>query len=446
MGFKPSDISMQVVKTGVWLATIYTVISLLNAVLTTGSSKISWQIHVPNLLFQFARSLVILGILAYVLATVWNVNLSQVVQALGVGSLVMALALQDTLSNLVSGFLLIFESPLKVGDWVKFKDLEGEVIEINWRAARLKTRNKGIVIIPNGILGKDIIYNYTMLDPIHADRIYISFWREDSPNRIQQVLKNTALETKGIVSDPPPDVRLMSFEGYATKYEVMYYIDNFAELEFIRNDFLTRVHHSARRNGLNIAVPTNREFKFTGGPMKQENPQQTILESFQTIPYFRSLNPDTIERLTRSATLEGFAIGEQIVKEGEFDAGFYIILHGSVMLSVTDVRNQKQEVSRLSRGDFFGEMVLWRGEPNPVSVMVIEDLRTIRIQPDAICDLAHQNPKFALEMNQFVEERRKAARLAIGNHNLANSDTILKDRGSYPLIQELMDNSDNGYH
>lgn len=442
LGIKPSDLSLQVVETALGFATIYTVISLINAVLTTSTRKIAWQIHVPNLLFQFARSLVILGILAYVLANVWNVNLSKVIQALGVGSLVIALALQDTLSNLVSGFLLIFESPLKVGDWVKFKDLEGEVVEINWRAARLKTRNQGIVIVPNGILAKDIIYNYTMLDQIHADRVYISFWREDSPNRIQQVLKNTALATQGIISQPPPDVRLISFEGYATKYEVMYYIDDFAQLEFIRNDFMTCIHHAARRNGLNIAVPSHREFKFEGGPMPKEDPKQKIMESFQTIPYFRSLERSILEQLTQRSNLEGFAIGEQIVREGDFDTGFYIILNGSVRLSAMDLQNREQEVARLSQDDFFGEMVFWRGEPSHVSVTVIEDLKTIRIAPDAVSDLAHQNHRFALEMNQFVEQRRKATRLAIGTHNLDNLDTILQDSGSHPFIQQLMDISD----
>ncbi len=443
LGIKSSDLSLQVVETALGLATIYTLISLLNAVLTTSARKIAWQIHVPNLLFQFARSLVIISIIAYVLSNVWNVNLSKVVQALGVGSLVIALALQDTLSNLVSGFLLIFESPLKVGDWVKFKDLEGEVVEINWRAARLKTRNQGIVIVPNGILAKDIIYNYTMLDQIHADRVYISFWREDSPNRIQQILKNTALATKGIVSQPPPDVRLISFEGYATKYEVMFYINDFAQLEFIRNDFMTCVHHAARRNGLNIAVPTNREFRLDGGPVPKEDPKQKIMESLQTIPYFRSLERSILEQLTNRANLEGFAIGEEIVREGDLDTGFYIILNGSVRLSAMDWQNREQEVARLSKDDFFGEMVFWRGEASHVSVTVIEDLKTIRIAPDAVSDLANQNHRFALEMNQFVEQRRKATHLAIGTNNLGNLDTILQERGSHPFIQQLMDLSDN---
>lgn len=448
LGLKSSELSVQVVETAIWVATIYTVICLLNALLTTGTTQKNWQIHVPNLLFQFARAFVILSIFAYVIAHVWNFNLSKVIQALGVGSLVMALALQDTISNLVSGFLLIFESPLKVGDWVSVKGVEGQVIEINWRAVRIKNLNQDTVIIPNSLLGKDIIKNYSLPVRSHADRLYVSFWREDSPNRIQNVLKNTALATKGIVSDPPPDVRLIAFEGYGTKYEIIFYVDSFAELELIRNNFMTRVHYAARRNGLNIAVPNtsvqiNGQFKFDGDLINQDNHQQTILEVLQTIPYFRSLDSSTIDLLTESSSLEGFAIGERIVWQDEFDTGFYIILNGSVLLSVIDIRSQEQEVTRLSKGDFFGEMVFLRGERSPVSVTVTDDLKAIRIPPDTIFNLTHKNPRFSLEMNQFVEERKKAARMAKGTQTLANPDIAAKDKESSQIIQQIRDNSDN---
>ena len=416
LGLPDSNLWAQVVETAVWAATIYTAISLLNGVFTTGKRKIYWQIHVPNLLFQFARALVILGIAAYVLAQIWKVNLSSVFAALGIGSLVMALALQDTLSNLVSGFLLIFESPLKVGDWVKINAHEGEVIEINWRAVRIKTIDRDIVIIPNGVLGKDIICNYTMLDPLHADRLYINFWREDSPERIQKVIQNAAIGIKGILSDPPPDIRIQSFEGYETKYEVMYYVDNYKELESIRGEFLTRIHYATRRDRINIAVPTIREFKFDKEP-DMGNPKMQIMESLLSLSYFNILDRVTLDQLAQSATIQTYGVDEQIVKSGEFDAAFYIIIAGGVLLSVTDINHQEQEVVRLGGGDFFGEMLLLQSEPSVVSVTVSDELKAIAIAPNAILALAQRNPRFALEMNQFIDSRKKAALQAKGTHS-----------------------------
>lgn len=105
-----------------------------------------------------------------------------------------------------------------------------------------------------------------------------------------------------------------------------------------------------------------------------------------------------------------------------------------------DIHSQEQEVSRLSKGEFFGEMVFLRGARSPVSVTVTDDLRAIRIAPDTIFSLTQKNPRFSLEMNQFVEERKKAARLARGTQILANQDTADQERERYSLIQQFKDN------
>jgi small-conductance mechanosensitive channel len=153
-----------VVRTLFWIALTYTLLVLFRNLVSSGDRKTSWQIIMPNLLFQLVRALLVFGALTYLLAEVWNIDVKQIMGTLGIGSLVIALALQDTLSNLVSGFLLIIESPFKVGDWIKVGDIEGEVIEINWRAVRVRTIDRDVVIIPNGNLGKENICNFVLDD------------------------------------------------------------------------------------------------------------------------------------------------------------------------------------------------------------------------------------------------------------------------------------------
>jgi small-conductance mechanosensitive channel len=89
-------IALRVIGTLFWFAFLYTLLLLLHTILATGKKQRFWQVHVPNLLFQLLQAIVVLSILAYVLAQVWNVDLTQVMGALGIGSLVIALALQDT--------------------------------------------------------------------------------------------------------------------------------------------------------------------------------------------------------------------------------------------------------------------------------------------------------------------------------------------------------------
>ena len=443
LGVKESDLLFQIVETLLWVAIIYTSMSLLNVVLTTRRKEKFWQIYVPNLLFQSARVLVILSIAAYILAQIWKVNLGNVLTALGVGSLVMALALQDTLSNLVSGFLLIFESPFKVGDWVRIQNIEGEVMEINWRAVRLKTRDRDIIIIPNGVLGKDTIYNYTMIDPLHAERVFVRFSHNYPPNQIKRVLMSASLSTPGIVSKPEPEVRTKSYEDFAIQYEIKFFIIKFLDLDRIRNELMTRIYYAVKRNNIKIPLPAAIEYKGNNNDLERDDTHEEILVSLPKFSYFVSLARDTINALAANTTLEYYGAGEVIISSGEFDTGFYIILEGSVVLSVTDIQNQSQEIVRLSQGDFFGEMVLLRRDPSLVSVTVIDDLKTLVIEPDAVIELAHQNTKFAVEMNHFIEQRRKAARLARGTENLSSQSSPPNGKESSQLVDWLINLSDS---
>jgi small-conductance mechanosensitive channel len=109
----PDGPALQVVRTLFWIGVTYTLLLIFRNIVASGERRSNWQILMPNLLFQLVRALLVVGALTYLLASVWNIDVSQIMGTLGIGSVVIALALQDTLSNLVSGFLLIIESPSK---------------------------------------------------------------------------------------------------------------------------------------------------------------------------------------------------------------------------------------------------------------------------------------------------------------------------------------------
>ena len=85
-------------------------------------------------------------------------------------SIVIGLALQDTLGSVMSGIALLFERPFSVGDWLKVGDIQGQVIDINWRAVRLITFEREMVIIPHKLIGKGVIKSE--MGTINEDRMY----------------------------------------------------------------------------------------------------------------------------------------------------------------------------------------------------------------------------------------------------------------------------------
>lgn len=411
----PKDtIAMRVIGSLSGIAVLYTLLLLFNTILAKGKKQQFWQVHIPNLLFQFIRALIVLSILAYVLAQVWGVDLTKVVGALGVGSLVMALALQDTLSNLVSGFLLIIESPFKMGDWIQVGNLEGEVIEINWRAVRIKTINRDVIIIPNGNLGKQSICNYTLLDPLHAIRLRMSFSYQDHPDLVCQTLRNVALSIDEIQSYPLPQITPQIYKNTYIEYEIRFFITNYSEFERIEEAFWTHAYYAIRRNNLHVPFADKIEYKINESPFNQNKAPERLAEILRSLSLFARLDPTTIEYLTHHTTSELFGIGEQIATTGVFDQAFYVLLSGQVLLSVKDQVGHKQEITYLSEGEFLGETVFLPGEPSRVDATVTQTTNVLKISPKAIAHLTQHHPKFAVEMSQFIEEREKLIRLAEG--------------------------------
>lgn len=103
-----------------------------------------------------------MGVLAVLIALESiGVSVTPVLASLGIGSLAVALALQDTLGNFFGGIVLVTDRPLRVGEWVRVDpDIEGRVAEIGWRTTSIVDLNGNLVIIPNGTLAKAIVRNY----------------------------------------------------------------------------------------------------------------------------------------------------------------------------------------------------------------------------------------------------------------------------------------------
>lgn len=405
-------ISMRVIDSCYWLALIYFLLLLLNATLTI--SKEQKIIDIPNLLFQFIRTFVVLSILAYILGRVWNVDLTKIIGALGLGSLAIAISLQDTLSNLVSGFLLIIESPFKVGDWIKVGQLEGEVLEINWRAVRIKTLDRDIIIIPNGNLGKENICNYSLLDRLHAVRLQIPFSYEDRPDAINQTLCQAALTIEGIEPKPLPETVPKIFNNTYIEYEIVFFITRYSELERIEAEFWNRAYFAIRRAGFNIPFANKLEYRLDFMPSNTAHSPEKVIQTLRSISLFNRLNSAAIERLSQNSKVELFGTGEQIVSAGELDRAFYILLGGQAVLLKEDLEGNKQEITHLTEGDFLGETVFLSREPSLVSAIVTNTVTAIAIAPNAMSYSIQQSPPFALDISQFIDERKKLIGISKG--------------------------------
>jgi small-conductance mechanosensitive channel len=405
----PSDERVKSIQTLLWICVIHAALSLFNTVLFAQAKANTWRAKVPKLLIDLSRLFLVLLGTAIVLATVWKADLAGLVTALGVSSIVIGLALQDTLGSVMSGIALLFEQPFSVGDWLRVGNLVGQVIDINWRSVRLITLEREMVIIPHKVIGAEIIRNFSRPQRIHAERIEIGFSYKDPPNLAKYVLRTTALETQGILVNPEPQVFTLSYSDSSITYEVKLFIEDYADLEEIRDRFMTRVWYAAQRNNLSIPFPIRTLYHFHGPTSRAEGTSKKFAESLQSIPSFVPLDkPDNIQNLSQDITLKHFGAGEKVVQQGYASNALYIAIAGQAMMTVIDKNDREQEVLPIKAGEFFGEMTLFSGEPSTVSVTAVEDLEVMMISAAEVNQMIERQPSFAREISQVLEIRRRA--------------------------------------
>jgi small-conductance mechanosensitive channel len=398
------------IETLLWICIIHAALSLFNAILFAEAEADTWRARVPKLLIDLSRLFLVLLGTAIVLAAVWNADLAGLATALGVSSIVLGLALQDTLGSIMSGIALLFERPFTVGDWLRIGDVVGQVIDMNWRAVRLQTLEREMVIIPHQMISGEVIRNYSRPVRLHAERVRIGFSYDDPPNLAKQVLKSTALATQGILTEPEPLILTTSYDDSAITYEVKFFIKDYEDLEAIRDRFMTRVWYAAQRNSLNIPFPIRTLYNFDGSTSRADSTAKKFAENLQSSPVFVNLTREQtdLDDLSQGVVLQHFGVGEKVIRQGSANNALYIIVAGQAVIKVTDEGGIEHEIVTLNRGEFFGEMALFSGEPSAVSVTVIEDLEVMVIYSDVVNKMIDRQPSLAREIGQIIDVRRKA--------------------------------------
>jgi len=400
-----SDEIVKAVQTLFWICVMHAALSLLNAVIFEQAKADTWRARVPKLLIDLFRLFLVLLGTAIVLATVWKADLAGLVTALGVSSIVIGLALQDTLGSVMSGIALLFERPFSVGDWLKVGDLIGQVIDINWRAVRLQTFDLEMVIIPHKLIGNEIIHNFSRPIAIHAERIRHGFSYNDPPNLAKHVLLTTALETQGILKEPEPQIFTISYDDFAITYEVKFFIDDYSDIESIRDRFMSRIWYAAQRNSLTIPFPIRTLYHFHGPTTQAQGTSKKFTESLQSLPSFVPLqNPDSA---ADGIDLQHYGTGEKVIWQGTHNNALYIVITGNAVMTVVDRDRLEHELLVIKTGEFFGEMTLFSDEPSPISITAIADLEVMMLSSRAVNQMIDRQPNFAREISQILETRRR---------------------------------------
>ncbi len=199
-----------------------------------------------------------LKILMYVVATMvvagsLDVDVTSLIAILSVAGLAVSLALQDSLSNLASGLVILTTRPFRVEDYVGIGDCEGFVQEIGMTYTRLSTYDKRIIFIPNSTVTSANITNYTAEGRRRVE-ITVNASYDNDVDAVKEALHRAVETVGGFYADPPVFVRVSSYEENAIAYTVRAWCGND---EYWDNHYnlLEEIKRTFDREGLHMTYP-----------------------------------------------------------------------------------------------------------------------------------------------------------------------------------------------
>lgn len=411
-----SGIAVRIVQTALWVTVIYTALSLLNVILFASAKAGGWQDKIPKLLVDLSRVFLVLIGAAIVLSTVWGTDLGGVLAALGVGSLVLGLALQDSLGNVFSGVAMLFEQPLSQDEWIKVGDTTGRVVEITWRSVHLETAAGDLVIVPNAQIAQSSFTNLSRPQPSYEKVVNISFSYDDPPQKVIQILRQTALEAPGVIPDSIW-LKIDSYGDFAINYTVGLSAPTMSQSVRMRNAFMMRLWYVAKRHNLTMPYPIATQVEYQGSTPNPEEQANHVKSVLMEIPSLTRLDSKALDTIVESGCILEYCSGETIVHLDDKLAGLYFIVRGEVQLSsfssvakpLANGAKSELTLGQLSKGEFFGEQAcLMVEQRSNFAVTALTDVQLFMVERKHLEQILEQSPRLSQQIAEVMEIRQRA--------------------------------------
>jgi potassium efflux system protein len=203
---------------------------------------ISTMLHYSILLVGFFVALGALGI-----------DLTKITILAGAFSVGVGFGLQNVINNFVSGLILLFERPIKMGDVIEIGGTMGEVRRIGIRACVIRTADGSEIIVPNGSLISNQVTNWTFSDRARAIEVSVNIIPGTDSQRVVDLLKSVAANQPGIAKEPAPQVYVVTFTAGAITFQLRAWTDRYQDWAQVRSDLAVAISDTLAREKIGIA-------------------------------------------------------------------------------------------------------------------------------------------------------------------------------------------------
>ena len=201
------------------------------------------------------------SILVWMVATIvlldhFGINIGSLLVSLGVGSLAVALAAQDTLANMIAGFVILTDRPFRVGDRVQLASGEiGDVQQIGLRSTRILNLDVNVIVVPNAELVKGRITNYSHPSSHVRVVLKVGVAYGSDPDGVRRIILDSAHRHPEVLKDPEPVVLFTDLGESAMEFTLIARVKDFNTDGVVKSELREQIYLALRNAGIEVPIP-----------------------------------------------------------------------------------------------------------------------------------------------------------------------------------------------
>ncbi|AFZ53445.1 mechanosensitive ion channel domain-containing protein [Cyanobacterium aponinum UTEX 3222] len=382
-----------------------------------------------NIISYFFGAILFILLLQY-----FGVNLSTLAVIGGGLGLGIGFGLQDITKNFISGLTLLFERPIKPGDFIEIENIKGYVTEISTRSTVVETQDGSEIFIPNSFFINHRFTNWSYNSFTARIIIPIAVAYQSDLVLVTELLLQSAYQESRVVAHPSPEVLLVGFGDSSLNLELRVWINPIDQEPEIRSNLNFIIEYLFRQYNITIPFPQrdvwlknysdvleNKNINISQEKNNQNHhhkSKKSIKDMLWEVDYFQDFNEIEIRKLIESGYRKNLEKEQILFKENEIGDTFYIILSGKVEVFVEKIN---KHLNYLKAGSFFGELSLMLGMPRTATVKAVEPTILFCINQANFRKLLMKNPelydlivnKLSERKNELVERQNELRRMGL---------------------------------
>jgi len=338
-----------------------------------------------------------------IIAYVFSLPVGTIIATSGVFAIVLGLALQSTLNDVFSGIALNLNRLLSVGDWVVLDhDVQGKVVETNWRSTQFLNKTGDLVVVPNSMLAKSRITNLSVPDMSHGASLTVKMQANSQPSLIESTMQQVLLSSSEILRTPSPSVSILGLSRDCIEIELSFRVPTLLSVTKAKNEIFDLVYRHTMAAGFALASDPPGEH-----PESADGPPNIVRRLVNMAPIFANLSDDERNALVAAAERLMMKQGAVIAKKGSTTTSLMILARG-VAIVEDGSEEGRIEFARLAPGDLLGERGVLLGGKEVADTKCLTDVILYQISKAKIADLLRERPTIAEDLAALLSVRTKA--------------------------------------